>query len=945
MTAAPAPAVPNPPATFQGLGDLPGGVFHSQAYGISADGRVVVGQSSGFTGREACRWVLPGGPESLGPVTVGPVGAVADAASDDASVIVGSRQVAATVFEAWRYTDATGLVLLGDLPGGLMNSIATGVTSDGSVVIGQSFGPLGIEAYRWTQATGMQPLGDLPGGPFASNALGISGDGAVIIGHGNSAAGVEGWRWTAATGMVGLGDFPGGAVESSAEGISRNGLFIVGFGRMAEGLMAFRWTAEEGMLPLGELYGGPFLSWGEVVSDDGQSVAGRSEGQEGHAAFFWTPSFGMVPLAPFLRLFGATGLDGWILLEVTGITPDGRTLVGNGVNPAGANEAWMATLPASLECEPPACERCVDADGDGFGDAGHPANLCPLDDCPLDPNPDQSDADADGRGDVCDPCPNDALNDADSDGVCGNVDVCPAAFDPDQADTDSDGTGDVCDNCPLAENGGQFDQDGDGAGDACDVCPVIADSQADQDGDGRGDPCDNCSGAPNPFQEDANGDGAGDACQPVVRIDAFEPSGATLFVRAGASDPQGEALEGRLEVYEESAQEVAIPDPAGAFSCTLGFLPDGVPGEGIGYAFATTDTPVLFDLDTNLGCRDGRPDFFLARGRCAEPLGAFDTILGLSGMSAGDVVCIRAGGSGPGSDLVLAEISPGLLRGRLIRESALVLATPFGPGLPRQTDISGLTVGAPHRLALFATDGHTPPAAAVALFVPQGESALVVNQPPHATAVAPGAVECDRPAGGPLELDGSASSDPDALADQDGEIARYEWLLDPGAPAERPLGEGAVLVAIVPPGSHTIGLRVTDRFGESDTTILPAEVRDTQAPGLTLTAAPNRLWPPNHKRVHVRVSFGATDACDPAPGVALVSAESSEPDDLPGTTDGATTGDIFDASPGTPDGDIWLRAERQEGGSGRTYTLTYGAVDAAGNVTLKQATIVVPVSR
>jgi hypothetical protein len=58
------------------------------------------------------------------------------------------------------------------------------------------------------------------------------------------------------------------------------------------------------------------------------------------------------------------------------------------------------------------------------------------------------------------------------------------------------------------------------------------------------------------------------------------PSGATPFVRAGASDPQGEALEGRLEIYEEVVQDVALADPAGEFSCDLGFLPEGVPGEG-----------------------------------------------------------------------------------------------------------------------------------------------------------------------------------------------------------------------------------------------------------------------------------------------------------------------------------------------------------------------------
>jgi hypothetical protein len=60
-------------------------------------------------------------------------------------------------------------------------------------------------------------------------------------------------------------------------------------------------------------------------------------------------------------------------------------------------------------------------------------------------NPDQADADGDGRGNACDACPLDAANDADGDGVCGNVDNCPAVANSDQADADGDGIGDACD--------------------------------------------------------------------------------------------------------------------------------------------------------------------------------------------------------------------------------------------------------------------------------------------------------------------------------------------------------------------------------------------------------------------------------------------------------------------------------------------------------------------
>ena len=963
LTATPSPslikpavgaAAADPPlATFRALGDLPGGISYSQAYDISADGRVVVGQAGGVSGLEACRWVLPSGPESLGP-TVGNVGAVADAVSDDGSLLVGSRQTSPQqfLFQAFRFSDAIGLVPLGDLPGGPENSVASGVSSDGSVVVGQSSGTLGIQAYRWTQETGMQALGDLPGGPFASNALGISGDGTVIIGHGNSAAGIEGWRWTAATGMVALGDLPGGAVESSAEGISRNGRFIVGFGRVPEGLEAFRWTAETGLVPLGELPGGMFQSWAEVVSNDGERIGGHSEGPGGHEAFLWTPSLGMVPLEALLRLFGATGFDGWQLIDVTGITPDGRTIVGWGANPTLATEAFIATLPESLECAAPACIACVDSDGDGFGDPDRLANLCPPDDCPLDPDPAQADGDRDGTGDACDACPFDPANDADGDGVCGDADNCPARSNPDQADGDGDGPGDICDNCPQGANPGQPDGDGDGIGDACDICPVRSNpGQGDADADGRGDECDNCPGAANPLQEDRNGDGAGDACQPVARIEAFASKDGTLFVRASAADPQGEPLQGRLDIFEEPMEEIVLDDPAGSFTCDIGF-PAESPGEGIGYAYGSIGAPVLFDLDSTLGCVDGGVDYLLARGRCDAVASAFETVLDLSAAAPGEVLCLRSMQAGFEANLILDAIDPGFLRARLTR-SRLVLATPFGPGLPRETAITSLLPNVNHRLVLTVTDGRTPPVSGEAFFVPKGEERLILNQPPRAVAAVPPVVECAGPEGGVVTLDGTGSSDPDESADASpgggaaGEagIVRYDWTLDPGGAHERSLGSGAVLTTTIPFGAWSVGLTVTDRYGEIGAAFAFVEVKDTVAPTLDLTATPGQLWPPNHKRVHVRVGWSAADRCDVAPVVTLVGALSSEPDDAPGGSDGSTTGDIFDAATGTADADLWLRAERIEAGPGRSYTLTYRVIDAAGNVTEKTAIVKVPVSR
>ena len=45
-------------------------------------------------------------------------------------------------------------------------------------------------------------------------------------------------------------------------------------------------------------------------------------------------------------------LDGWHLTEATGISSDGRFVVGTGVNPEGRTEAWLALLRGNVPCGP-----------------------------------------------------------------------------------------------------------------------------------------------------------------------------------------------------------------------------------------------------------------------------------------------------------------------------------------------------------------------------------------------------------------------------------------------------------------------------------------------------------------------------------------------------------------------------------------------------------------
>ncbi len=417
-------------ARFSGLGDLAGGTFESHATGVSADGSVVVGYgvsaasvpTAFYSTHEAFRWTQAGGMAGLGDLPGGAFSSSAAGVSADGSVVVGSSESAAAgtesllgqPLESFRWTPAGGMASLGVLPGGWQSngrsySGASAASADGSVVVGGAViawdNLLGTEAYlarneafRWTQAGGMVGLGDLQGGFTDSSAAAVSADGAVIVGSSDSAAttspiswipNAEAFRWTQADGMVGLGFLPGGAFKTShASGVSADGQVVVGDSTSSAGVAAFRWTQADGMVGLGDLQGGFTNSSATAVSADGAIVVGSGTSASGSEAVIWDASHGMRSLSQVLVQDYGLALTGWTLVTARGVSADGRTIVGEGKNPSGQSEGWIAVL------------DLPDSDGDGVDDTS--------DDCPFAANANQADrggvgagSGPDGIGDAC----------------------------------------------------------------------------------------------------------------------------------------------------------------------------------------------------------------------------------------------------------------------------------------------------------------------------------------------------------------------------------------------------------------------------------------------------------------------------------------------------------------------------------------------------------------
>jgi probable HAF family extracellular repeat protein len=271
--------------------------------------------------------------------------------------------------EAFRWTESTGLQGLGYLPEDSDWSRAWGVSSDGSVVVGDvghDFPPVsGREAFRWTESGGMIGLGWLSTQPVhVSRGNDVSADGAVVVGTSMNASGkYEAFRWTQSDGMVGLDNLTGGTAESWSCAVSSDGLTVVGF----IGSNAFRWTQSEGMVEIGgdtaydvsddgSVVVGDYGRWTEAtgwqdigfhaqaVSADGSVIVGQDSIWADSEAFIWDARYGTQNLNDWLESFYGLSLSGWTLTTAKGISADGLTIVGCGTNPNGQTEAWIARL-------------------------------------------------------------------------------------------------------------------------------------------------------------------------------------------------------------------------------------------------------------------------------------------------------------------------------------------------------------------------------------------------------------------------------------------------------------------------------------------------------------------------------------------------------------------------------------------------------------------------
>lgn len=135
-------------------------------------------------------------------------------------------------------------------------------------------------------------------------------------------------------------------------------------------------------------------------------------------------------------------------------------------------------------------------------------------------------------------------------------------------------------------------------------------------------------------------------------------------------------------------------------------------------------------------------------------------------------------------------------------------------------------------------------------------------------------------------------------------------------------------VKLTAEGVHTLVYWSVDNAGNAEEPHTATIKIDKTAPSLDVRLNQTAIWPPNHKMVQVQAMPMAEDAGSGIESVLLTSIISSEPDR-----------DLHDveAEIGSAVTSFRLRAEKS-----RMYTITYTAIDQAGNQTAHTVTVTVP---
>ena len=331
-------------AQFIPLGGAPS---HTHLGGLSDDGQVVFGQSNDLL----FRWTDATGMQLLSSSYAQPTDA-----SADGSVAVGLGE------GGWRWTEEDGLrPLVVTKKNKTVPTGPTGISADGSIVVGGMPSGRNSTAFRWTQESGLVTLPMFPGHDTAG-AHDVSADGRIVVGLG--------WRnrpsGSPRIPLYWIGNSVPSAIPSptgfewnvaQADSVSPDGTVVTGWNAITDdNTIGFRWTigtAEPEIIGWTLAGTSAQLTVPRDVSAAGEIIVGFEQFGTGRS-----PHLGYGPRCGDLQdvlanEYGlANALTGWVLNVASKVSPDGQNIAGYGTNPLGITEAFLVRLGASPSAVP-----------------------------------------------------------------------------------------------------------------------------------------------------------------------------------------------------------------------------------------------------------------------------------------------------------------------------------------------------------------------------------------------------------------------------------------------------------------------------------------------------------------------------------------------------------------------------------------------------------------
>jgi probable HAF family extracellular repeat protein len=302
--------------------------------GVSGDGLTSVGRTTIGTGAMNAFKLVGGAYLSLNPFG-SHQNAVATAASADGTLVVGFSIDGSAFNQAVAWTGNAATLL--DTNADFMFSEATAVSDNGGTIVGWGFSNLNFseEAFLY-DINGLSVISGVLTGPFiASKATGVSADGTVIVGtrgdNFSTPTMLQGFIRT--SGGVTAVDAPtaiaafstNGLTLTQLTGISGDGAVAVGFASSSLNSnplgneQAFKYTRTGAAYEaLGTLTGGNW-SIARAVNSDGSVIVGQGDNADGNFEAFVHQNGAMTGLGA-LEAGGSS--------NATGVSADGTVIVG-----------------------------------------------------------------------------------------------------------------------------------------------------------------------------------------------------------------------------------------------------------------------------------------------------------------------------------------------------------------------------------------------------------------------------------------------------------------------------------------------------------------------------------------------------------------------------------------------------------------------------------------